>query len=166
MRIFLTTTLTLLLLVNDTTASIPEGQYQGTVIRQSLSTKGLSDELKKFWGKTVFPMKQKALVRIYSEEGQYFGEVGLSPSDPSLYHDTILFQKRSKNRLSFKGNLPGDSGWIRKTTFELWFLPSRRARFTIGETDINRDQGYKMKYSYKGVVKAPTPWERITKRLN
>jgi hypothetical protein len=164
MRFFIGGALTLLALVGCGSPGIDAGEYRGAVVRQSLSTVGLSEDLEKSWGETVFPEQQQTMVIIDSRGGKIIGEVGLSPSDPSQYRDTVVFRKLGTNRLIFKGDLPGDCGWTRDAKFELRFLRSNRARVMIREIAINDKHGYSMNYSYEGIIQLLSSSGRIRRR--
>jgi hypothetical protein len=164
MRFLTVGALTLLALVGCGSQGISAGEYRGAVVRQSLSTAGLSEDLEKFWRETVFPKQQSVSVIINSQGGKIFGEVGLSPSDPSQYRDKVVFRKLGTNRIISKGVLPGDSGWTRDTSSELRFLRSNRARLMIRETAINDKHGYSMTYAYQGIIQLVSSSGRIKRR--
>jgi hypothetical protein len=129
-----------------------ERKYVGSVERINVSTSGLTADLKKFWGKTTFPKRQRAQVIIIDGETEKSARIGMSPSIPITYEDVVPLTRVKSKVFHYRGLVPADSNWERKISVRVAVLSPKKIEFRISETDVNESSGYRLHYRYRGVL--------------
>jgi hypothetical protein len=129
-----------------------ENTYSGTVARSQLLVTGVPAEIDRFWRRTSYPKSMNALVSVRTIANLRSAVIGISPTNPRRYRDTLPLAQVKPLRYQFSGMLLPDSGWSRLAEGRIRLLPSQRMRLRIQEIATNDEQGYRIEHTYSGVL--------------
>lgn len=129
-----------------------QSNYAGKVQRTQLSVSGIPPDLDKFWRRTSYPKVQDALITLKTGIEPASALVGISPSKPIRYRDSVALTEQSNRKYIYSGFIASDSGWVREARLVLERLSSATLRFYLKEIDANAMYGYRISKVYVGTL--------------